>query len=226
MPTYMVTNRTAKDAVALRPLTDPIAVLRAPNPNESDYSKFVALKSPALRNLKNSMPQEAIELAAGQHYPLIVVFIHGYNNNTDAGLNAMATIGNKLPYNVLGAGGTRTAVSVNPLMVCLDWPSNHQVWSYLSDEGDAMQSVPAVMQLLEFLQNWRDPATCKVNVCVIAHSMGNFVMMQGMLAFWKKMGQPARLPNVSEVLMVAADVDSNVLEVGAKEAASRLFQYA
>lgn len=214
MPTYFVTNRTAKDATTLRPLSDPIAVLKSPNDNDADYNQFAPLTQAQWDALKNDMPNEAQALANQEHYPLIIVFIHGYNNNTDAALQAMSTIGSSLVYSSLDEAGQPQTRPAHPLMVCFDWPSNHQVWDYLGDEGDAMQSVPAVMQMLDFLHNWRDPINCRVNVCVIAHSMGNFVLMQGMLAFWKKLGRPASLPYLSEVLMAAADIDSDSLIVG------------
>jgi esterase/lipase superfamily enzyme len=211
MPTYLVTNRTARDATTVRPVDAPISVLKSPNDYDADYGNYQALTATQIKKLAVEMPNEARALANDQHYPLIVVFIHGYNNNTDSALEAMSTIGQKLQCVVNTEDGKADELSVNPLMICFDWPSNHKVWGYLGDEGDAMQSVPAVMKLLEFLDNWRDPINCKVQVSVIAHSMGNYVLMQGAQAFWQKLGRPVHVPYLSEVLMVAADITSDAL---------------
>jgi esterase/lipase superfamily enzyme len=77
-----------------------------------------------------------------------------------------------------------------------------------------MRSVPAVMRMLSFLDRWRNPQQCQVNFSVIAHSMGNLVLREGLFGFAKRLGFPEFMPYLTEVLMVAADVDSDSLVAG------------
>lgn len=127
------------------------------------------------------MVKEAQVMATASHVPMIVVFIHGFNNDPDAALASTSLAGPGLAAN-----------DVKPLMICFDWASNHEVWRYLTDEGDAARTVPAVMKMLDFLHTYRDPASCPVNV--IAHSMGNFFLMRSLKAFADRLGNPAFFP--------------------------------
>ncbi len=212
MPTYYVTNRTvdATGAFVQPSLPAPsVKIYTAPDGVDASlFANFAFVTDTPLppaddQRLAATLAQQAIDAVGPDHLPLLVVFIHGFNNDPNSALGAM----NEVTVGLANNG-------VIPLMVCFDWASNHEVWDYLTDQGDAMRSVPAVIQMLHFLDQWRDPKGCKVSVCVIAHSMGTFVLEQGMKAFARTLGNPVSMPYLNEVLLVAADIDSDTLVVG------------
>ncbi len=202
MSTYFVTNRVfSKGRFTDVPTHDgSVRVRRSDTAYDEDFSHFQDIK-PA--DAIKSMIAESKALAGGSHAPLVVAFIHGFNNNVASALHSTSLIGKGLSAN-----------GVNVVMVCFSWPSDGQLWEYLSDQGDAKRSVPAMMRILDYLDRARDPRLCEVNVCAIAHSMGNLVLREGMTAFARRLGYPHFQPYLTEVLMVAADVDSNSLVEG------------
>ena len=203
MPTYYVTNRVHSADGSVQPSVDgAVTVKRSPHDFDPALANFADVASVTGATMAQ-MVKEAQAMATASHVPMIVVFIHGFNNDPDAALASTSLAGLGLAAN-----------DVKPLMICFDWASNHEVWQYLTDEGDAVRTVPAVMKMLDFLHTYRDPANCPVNVNVIAHSMGSFVLMQSLKAFAGRLGNPAFLPYLNEVLLVAADIDSNALSAG------------
>jgi esterase/lipase superfamily enzyme len=202
MSTYFVTNRVFRGG-GFVDVPTPDGKVRVRRSDDSYDENFAHFQEVTADKAIKSMLQESKDLAAGKHDPLIVAFIHGFNNNIESALASTALIGKGLAAN-----------GVRAVMVCFSWPSDGQLWEYLSDQGDAKRSVPAMMRILDYLDRARDPRLCEVNVCVIAHSMGNLVLREGMTAFARRLGYPQFQPYLTEVLMVAADVDSDSLAQG------------
>jgi esterase/lipase superfamily enzyme len=85
--------------------------------------------------------------------------------------------------------------------VLFSWPSRDDIRDYVYDGESANNSVDAFEKLVLFLQN-----DCKVtNINVIAHSMGNRVVVAA-LADLEKHNEIAPL---GEVVLAAADVNTN-----------------
>ena len=202
MSTYLLTNRVPRrGSFTQQPTADgSVTVLRSEAPRARTLGQFERITA---RAAIAGMLSEAKAQATGAHSPMLVVFIHGFNNDVDSALASVADIGDGLQTHGL-----------RPVMACFSWPSDGQLWEYLSDQGDAQRSVPAVMRLLAYLDRARDPRLCEVNVHVVAHSMGNFLLREGLAAFARRLGYPAKQPYLTEVAMVAADVDADTLAQG------------
>jgi len=64
----------------------------------------------------------------------------------------------------------------------------------------------------------KNPAkACKAKVSLISHSMGNYVVQKAMAAAWTRKNQPLLVSLVNQLLMVAADVDSDLFDMGAPD---------
>jgi esterase/lipase superfamily enzyme len=67
-------------------------------------------------------------------------------------------------------------------------------------------------------QTINNPAkACKAKVSLIAHSMGNYVVQKAMAAAWTRKNQPLLVSLINQLLMVAADVDSDLFDQGAPD---------
>ena len=92
-------------------------------------------------------------------------------------------------------------------MISFDWPLDGLVFAYLPDRLHARASANALVtsgiKLLEAAQQ----DDCTINVHVMAHSMGCFVVQQAFV--WAYQDVPPRW-KVAQVMFVAGDVDESV----------------
>lgn len=202
MSIYLATNRrfaenrwrnecTAHGEVALFEVTNPAELAGA------------GIRRLEAKEGVEEMGQRAIGLGArSKHQPLIVAFIHGYNNTIDSAVKTASDIESGL-----------NRQGLMPVMVCFSWPADGDPTHYLNDRSDAIASAPAVAHIMNALRTNAAP-DCAASICVIAHSMGNLVLREGLRLFSQQMGYPDSLPMLSEVLMVAADVDWDTLTRG------------
>lgn len=138
----------------------------------------------------------------------IAVFVHGYNTSPAS----VARRHRQLAKSLAGAGYEGAIVS-------FDWPSNDQALNYLEDRRDAkitaLNLVDDCLSLLAAVQ-FRG---CQINVHVIAHSMGAYVLRE---AFDDADDRPAIAAtnwSVSQVCLVAADISAT--SMSADDARSR-----
>jgi esterase/lipase superfamily enzyme len=99
-------------------------------------------------------------------------------------------------------------------VVSFDWPSNGLVFAYVPDRFNARAAasslVSGAIALLEAAQ--KNPANpCTLNVHVLAHSMGAFVVQQAFT--WSYQDVPADW-KVGQLMFASADVDYTVFESG------------
>jgi hypothetical protein len=130
----------------------------------------------------------------------ILFFVHGFNVGRDSALKSQFDTSDRLSK----AGWKGKVVS-------FDWPSDGLVFGYLPDRLHARDSANALVssgiKLLEAAQQ----ADCTINVHVMAHSMGCFVVQQ---AFnWAYQDVPPDW-SVAQVMFVAGDVDASVFSAG------------
>src|SRR5258705_2950012 len=60
-----------------------------------------------------------------------------------------------------------------------------------------------------------DPSNvCKAKISLIAHSMGNYMLQKAMAVVWTRKNQPLLMSLISQLLMVAADVDNDIFKGG------------
>lgn len=133
----------------------------------------------------------------------VTILIHGFNNKF--------TSANKLYQELCG----RLFEGPGSLGLCIlyDWP--------LVDEKHARASGEALADVLSGFLDWvprKEPAVfteaCRAKLSVIAHGAGNPVLKKAMSVTWNTKYQPVLVNWVSELLMVAADVESDLFDVG------------
>jgi esterase/lipase superfamily enzyme len=133
----------------------------------------------------------------------VVFFVHGYNADSVEALKRQRLIEkelNKRGYNCIVVG--------------FDWPTAGSPVAYLYDRGQASDSAVSLVKggIIPFAQfNRKD---CPVNIHVMAHSMGGFVVRE---AF--RNADKARMNNVptdwriSQLVLFAADISSDCFKL-------------
>src|SRR5207237_9299464 len=113
------------------------------------------------------------------------------------------------------------------LCILYDWPSRGSTLGYEPDRSHARLCAQDLTDVLSALFDWlvdkqketiNNPAkACKAKVSVIAHSMGNYVVQKAMAAAWTRKAQPLLVSLINQLVMVAADVDSDLFDDGAPD---------
>jgi esterase/lipase superfamily enzyme len=153
-----------------------------------------------------------LKAAMGDDCSDTIVFIHGFNVTFLEALAAGARLAHEL-----------ATVKGRPLnVVVLSWPSDGKavpLMSYYSDREDARASGPAVarayLKLLDFVTALPQNEYCSRNLHLLAHSMGNYVLRNGLQAIIAK--EPTRLVRLfDEIILAAPDEDDDSFESDAK----------
>jgi esterase/lipase superfamily enzyme len=144
------------------------------------------------------------------------LFVHGYNTTWRQSLARYRQVCRDL----------FAADSEDPLGVCVlfAWPSNGKAHHYLADRRDARASAQALAEALWLLHGWqqrmdaaalRDPEKgCRAKTSILAHSMGNYVVQHAMQGAWTRANQPLLVSLINQLVMIAADVDSDLFSTG------------
>lgn len=129
----------------------------------------------------------------------VLVYVHGYNN----------TVGDVIRRQRGLDAGLR-AVGFKGAVISFDWPSDDKNLAYLEDRHDAKQTAMQLVTDLIAVLSARQDAGCTVNVHLLAHSMGAYVVRE---AFDD--ADDARLPNsgwcLSQLCFIAGDVSSDLM---------------
>ncbi len=144
----------------------------------------------------------------------VVVFIHGFNTEQYSMLER---------HRKIRAG--LEAHGYDGAVVSFDWPSDGVALGYSSDRRDARAAADRLFHHAIRKFSADQKPDCKVNVHILAHSMGNYLLRE---AFDyadddHEVAQKSWL--VSQVAMVAADVSSNSM-VNGNPKSSSLFRHA
>ncbi|MCL6683002.1 alpha/beta hydrolase [Sphingomonas alba] len=140
-----------------------------------------------------------------------VVFIHGFNESFSDALLAASRI------------STQTIINGKPVnVVVFSWPSDGKMipWmSYYSDRDDARSSGAAVarafLKLVDFFGEMPEAEVCGQALHLLAHSMGAYVLRNGLQALIAK--DPTRLLRVfQEIILAAPDEDDDAFETDQK----------
>lgn len=140
-----------------------------------------------------------------------LVFIHGFNVSFTGALEAAA----RLAEHVVVDGR-----QVN--VVLFSWPSDGQavpLMSYYSDREDARATGPALartyLKLRDYLVKLDSEEYCQRRLHLLAHSMGAYVLRQGLQALIAK--EPTALNRFFDQIMLAApDEDDDTFEHDSK----------
>lgn len=142
------------------------------------------------------------------------IFVHGFDNNWLSAVQRYGAIVNNLFSGPQSLG----------ICVLFTWPSKGSVTGYFPDRSEARQSGDDFADVLSSLYDWmrvkqvqaaKDSSNaCKAKTSVIAHSMGNFVVENAMNVAWTRKNRPLLMSLISQLVMVAADVDNDIFRAG------------
>ena len=134
----------------------------------------------------------------------VVFFVHGYNTNPDEAL-----LRQRLVEDELAKRGYACVV------IGFDWPTAGNAAAYAFDRFKAQDAAAALVKggIVPFT-NFTLP-TCTVNIHVMAHSMGAFVVREAFRSVDK--GRDANLSNdwrIGQLVLFAADLSSECFALG------------
>lgn len=165
---------------------------------------YIEIGSKAFFKQLKSLPTEA----------QILFYIHGFNNTGEAEVFPNAEKLQKLMDKV----GGKNLVYVVPLI----WPCDDDsiasfINDYWDDQDAADDSGSAFGRMLGKFDGWRNSKENVKNPCyrrinVLAHSMGNRVLINALRHWGRHSGQVPQI--FRNIFMVAADVENHVLEYG------------
>jgi esterase/lipase superfamily enzyme len=119
-----------------------------------------------------------------------LVFIHGFNVAFTDAIRRAAQIGWDLQF--------------RGLVTAFSWCSEGKILSYLTDERNASLAAPKLLEYFRMLRN--DVGVDTIHV--IAHSMGNQVLLQALRDASPKDGDP----KLGEVVLAAPDYDAKLFK--------------
>lgn len=130
----------------------------------------------------------------------VLVFVHGYNNDMDAITWRTETLQSSLAQQ-----GWRG------LVVAFDWPSDNSTLNYLEDRSDAAEVAnrmvsDAIELLVEAQGDTKHP--CKINVHLLGHSTGAYVIMEAFSQAQKKGNLYRAEWRVAQVALIGGDISS------------------
>lgn len=167
----------------------------APEKLEKDHDQAQLGSSDLFRDLRAEMDEGVDTLA----------FIHGYNVSFE---EAMVTGGR-----IAEVYGQHHAINV----VVFSWPSDGSMMpllAYKRDRTDAAASAPAfaraLLKLRDFLQSVERGNECHARIHLMAHSMGNYVLRNGIQEA-RRHGSVPRL--FDQIFLMAADEDDDAFEL-------------
>jgi len=150
----------------------------------------------------------------------VSILIHGFNESFDHSTSFYQDFCGRLFDGEESMG----------ICILYDWPSLGTVVGYEPDRASARDCAGDLTDILSELFDWLivkqqaaisskgDPnQACKAKLSVIAHSMGNYVLQKAMAAAWTRKNQPLLVSLINQLLMVAADVDNDLFDVGAPD---------
>ncbi|MDQ8757815.1 alpha/beta fold hydrolase [Sphingosinicella sp. LHD-64] len=152
-----------------------------------------------------------LRAAMGDERSDTLVFIHGFNVTFVEALHAGARLGHQV-----------TIEKRRLNVVVFSWPADGKAipWmSYYSDREDARSSGAAIarayLKLHDFVCGLKPDDYCNRNLHLLAHSMGNYVLRQGLQALLSK--EPRRLVRLfDEIVLAAPDEDDDAFETDGK----------
>ncbi len=173
------------------------SVTVAPEKLRTDFSEAVLGSKSVFVDLQSSM-REGVDT---------LVFIHGYNVSFHEALATGARI--------VDVYAGSPAINV----VVFSWPSDGSMvpfMAYKRDRGDAAASAPAfgraLLKLSDFLEEVRRGQECNARLHLMAHSMGNYVLRNGIYEVKRYLG--GKLPQMfDEIFLMAADEDDDAFEL-------------
>ena len=118
-----------------------------------------------------------------------LIFVHGYNNTFTGAMQRATQLSFDLDF--------------DGILMPFTWPSQGTTRGYLVDNSNAMKSVDALVWFLDDVRT----ALPDVKLHVLAHSMGNQVMLRALCKLTERDGKNGNTPaNFGQVISAHADV--------------------
>jgi esterase/lipase superfamily enzyme len=160
----------------------PIPVGMATNPNQ------LVIRSKKILSVADFGVNVRRSIVAARLYPKsALVFVHGYNVTFDEALRRAAQLVRDLNY--------------DSTAFVLSWPSKGDWWQYGTDRASASKAVESLVDFLGMVEI----ATAAEEIHVIAHSMGNRVLLPALLRIAGDAKGTLR-PRIGEVIFAAPAV--------------------
>jgi esterase/lipase superfamily enzyme len=183
------------------------------NPTKS-FSNWKPLDFQTFKTKLVDAANQFPSLAHGDHEQQshVALFVHGFNVDYQSAVNRYQQLCASLFHGEQSLG----------LCICFDWPSFGSVVDYYPDRGHARECAEDLAFVLCELFDWlitkqriavSEPLmACKAKVSIIAHSMGNYLLQKSLSSAWTRKNRPALVSLINQLVMVAADVDSDLFE--------------
>ena len=212
---WMITNRN----IMPNRLGDEFADLtfwKNESPNATDFTAWKQLKLEEFRQglvqIADTFPDPLTTASEDQKH--VNIFVHGFDNSWSSAASTYATIVANLFSGPQSLGES----------ILFTWPSEGSPLGYFPDRSEARQSAEDFAGVLGELYDWMamkqakaadDPTqACRAVTSVIAHSMGNYVVENAMNVVWTRKNRPLLMSLISQLVMVAADVDNDIFHSG------------
>ncbi len=139
----------------------------------------------------------------------IVIYVHGFNNAQSEMLKR---------HRLIRAG--LEAHGFKGIVVSFDWPSSDIALNYLEDRSDAKQTALRLVDegIASFAALQRPD--CHINLHVLAHSMGCYVVREAFDDADDRPAIAARNWSVSQVMLVSGDVSARSLGADSSKSSS------
>ncbi len=197
MSSYILTTRNIKEDGTFGTERGGVSYLKVSDKSKEPNYQYDRIDD--IRDWMKSIIDDANEYSSAT----ILFFVHGFNTNATEALDRQRYIEQGL-YNV----------SVPTIVVGFDWPTASSITGYLYDRSEAHQAAhDLVSSLLIPFSLYNDP-DCNINVNVLAHSMGGYVVREAFRTTDKirKNNIPTDW-HVNQLMFVAADISSSSFEV-------------
>lgn len=141
--------------------------------------------------------------------PQLTIYIHGLGNNWDdavletAGLGILLASPTRYPGLVIGFSWPSYNAVLSPLLYATQWPATGTGQTIRDNIVNSVNAFGNLLVMVQTLQ--RSLPTLNVNI--ICHSEGNYMLMRGMSA------QRAGNKLVNHVIMLAADISNAALQL-------------
>lgn len=137
-----------------------------------------------------------------------LLFIHGFNVDFKAAVESAAAL--------VEAYGRISEKAYAPNIFVFTWPSDGRVTGYGNDRHDAEASGYAMARgltkLAGFLRSTDSSQACQQGIHLLAHSMGNYVLRHTLQQAQKLSGSAPLARLFDNVILTAADEDSDAFE--------------
>lgn len=194
MPNFVISARNIRSG-EFGSEPGPARFLKVPSNSAPNPKHKISRKAwvDAVLNLGHTYQDEH----TGEDCGDIVVFVHGFKNSPANVIERHRQLEKDLP-----------GVGFRGAIVSFDWPSADRTINYLEDRSDAkitaLHLVDNCLSLLAATQ-FRG---CRINLHIVAHSMGAYVVRQAFDDADDRPGIAASNWNVSQMCLIGADVST------------------